>query len=80
MKTLTVDGTYKKIEIAYEPKERITRKQLTDLLNECIKREKAYGRYCQLLKLQEKLANAEISVVVNKEMLNEIREFMAYEK
>lgn len=80
MKTLTIEGVFKKVTIAYEPKERITRKQLTDLINECVKRERIYGRYCQLLRMQERLVIADNSVIVNKEFLDEIRELMAYEK
>jgi predicted metalloendopeptidase len=79
MKTLTIDGVFKKVTIAYEPKERVTRKQLTDLLAECLKHEKVYGKYCQLLRMQERMASADNTIVVNKEFLDEFRVLMTVE-
>jgi hypothetical protein len=73
MKTITIENHFKIITIAYEPKERVTRRQLTDVLQVAISVEKDYTKYSKLVKLAAKVVDTNDSILNNKMLLEEFK-------
>lgn len=55
MKTIVINNQFKKITIAYEIKNRLTKDQVTSEIQDAIGMATDYRDYCYLLKTQQKL-------------------------
>jgi hypothetical protein len=76
MKKMVIENNFKRITIAYEPRECVTRKQLTDLTSLLVRTERDYTVYCNLLKFAAKLADTEIAATKNVELLSELKQLI----
>jgi len=73
MKTITIHGPKKDITIAYVPEQRVTRKQISDLLDVFIATERNYSVYCRLLKLRSRLIDMDDTLANNAAMVGALK-------
>ena len=65
MKTIIIDNHFKKITIAYEPRNRLSRHHIADEIQAALEMTTDYTEYCYLLRLQGRLADVTDTLTAN---------------